>query len=269
MVPERCGYAQRMDLTEHAARNRAQWNEWAGEYVEPAERKWEPGEPSWGIWNIPEREAQLFGEAGIERFAGRDAIELGCGTGYVSSWLARAGARVTGIDVSDEQLTTARRLREQHELEVEFVQASGEALPFADASFDLAISEYGVCLWCDPHLWVPEAARVLRPGGELIFLTNGLLNVLCLDEAGEQTTPTLARPLFGLHRMEWPDDDSVDFHLPHGEWIDLLSRHGLQVERLLELRAPTDATTTYDWASAEWASRWPSEEVWIARKREG
>lgn len=256
-----------MDLTEHATRNQAQWNTWAPEYVTAGERNWSSRAPTWGIWQLREDDAQVFGAAGIERFAERDALELGCGTGYVSSWLTRAGARVTGIDVSDEQLATARRLREQHELDIDFVQASGEALPFEDASFDLAISEYGVCLWCDPYLWVPEAARVLRPGGELIFLTNGLLNVLCLDEEGAKTTPTLARPLFGLHRMEWPDDNSVDFHLPHSAWIDLLNRHGLQVERLLELRAPMDATTTYDWASAEWATNWPSEEVWVARKR--
>lgn len=125
--------------------------------------------------------------------------------------------------------------------DVTFVHGSGEALPFADASFDLAISEYGVCLWCDPYRWVPEAARVLRPGGELIFLTNGLLSVLCMDEAGTATTTTLHRPLFGLRAQEWPDDDgddSVEFHLPHGEWIRLLHEHGLQVERLTELRAP-------------------------------
>lgn len=261
-----------MDLTEHAARNQTQWNAWAGKYVEPAERHWAPDcAPTWGMWQIPEHDAQLFGAGGIERFAGRDAIELGCGAGYVSAWLARAGARVTGIDVSEAQLATARRLRAEHGLDtIELLQASAEDVPLPDASFDLAISEYGACLWCDPHLWVPEATRLLRPGGELIFLTNSLLSALCMDQAGTSTTRELHRPQFGMHAQEWPDDesdDSVEFHLPHGEWIDLLGTQGLQVERLVELRAPEGASTRYAYADAEWARSWPSEEAWVARKR--
>ncbi|MCW2927856.1 MAG: methyltransferase type 11 [Thermoleophilia bacterium] len=258
-----------MDLTEHAVRNRAQWNDWAAEYVPSGERHWTEPDPSWGLWSIAEADAGVLGEGGAGRFAGRDVVELGCGTAYVSSWLARAGAKVTGIDVSDEQLATARRLRAEHGFEdrIELIQGSGEDLPFDDASFDLAISEYGVCLWCDPYRWIPEAARVLRPGGELIFLTNGVLGLLCIDEPGLSTTTQLHRPLFGMHRMEWPDDDSVEFHLPHGEMIRLLGEHGLQVERLIELQAPEGATTRYTYADAAWAAKWPSEEVWVARKR--
>jgi SAM-dependent methyltransferase len=258
-----------MDLTEHAARNRAQWDEWATEYVEPARRNWAASEPTWGIWQIPEADAQLFGTPGIERFAGADALELGCGAGYVSAWLARAGARVTGIDISPGQLATARELQREHGLdEITFLEASGEQVPLPDASFDLVISEYGACLWADPYLWVPEAARLLRPGGELIFLTNGLLGVLCWDAEGNHTQQ-LQRPLFGLHRVEWPDDDaddSVEFHLPHGEWIRLLAEHGFRVERLLELQAPEGARTRYGWAKPEWSRSWPSEEAWVARK---
>ena len=258
-----------MDLTEHATRNRAQWNEWAHEYAEPGRRHWAASDPSWGIWQIPEADARLFGEAGIERFDGADALELGCGAGYVSAWLARAGARVTGIDISPSQLETARELQVEHGLDsITFLEASGEAVPLPDASFDLVISEYGACLWADPYLWVPEAARLLRPGGELIFLTNGLLSVLCWDAEGNYTSE-LQRPVFGLHRVDWPDDDaddSVEFHLAHGEWIRLLGEHGFQVERLIELQAPEDARTRYSWAKPDWSRRWPSEEVWIARR---
>jgi SAM-dependent methyltransferase len=260
-----------MDLTEHASRNRAQWDEWARNYVEPARRNWAADEPSWGIWGIPERDARLFGDGGIEQWAGRDALELGCGAGYVSAWLARAGARVTGIDISPEQLATARKLQSEHGLDsITFLEASGEAVPLPDASFDLVISEYGACLWADPAMWVPEAARLLRPGGELVFLTNGLLAVLSWDADGHHTQQ-LSRPLFGLHRVDWPHDDaddSVEFHLPHGEWIRLLGEHGLQVERLIELQAPEGAQTRYSHAKPEWSRDWPSEEVWVARKRE-
>ncbi len=260
-----------MELSEHAVRNRAQWNEWASDFVPSAEHNWATPDVTWGVWDIPERDAGLFGDAGIEQWAGTDVIELGCGAGYVSSWLARAGARVMGIDVSDEQLATARRLHEQHLDElagsIEWIQASAEAVPLPDASFDLAISEYGACLWCDPQLWVPEAARLLRPGGQLVFLTNGVLQVLCMDEPGLATTRELHRPLFGMHRMEWDDDDGVEFHLSHGEWIRLLGEHGLQVERLIELRAPEDAgPVRWQHANAEWSRSWPFEEAWVTRR---
>lgn len=259
-----------MDLTEHARRNRAQWNTWAADYVEPARRNWPTSTPTWGMWDIPEAQANIFGDVGIGRWAGRDAIELGCGAGYIAAWLARAGANVTGVDISTEQLATARSLQREHGLDsITFVEASAEALPFPDASFDLAISEYGASLWCDPYRWIPEAARVLRPGGELVFLTNGLLAVLCMDPEGTKTTSQLHRPLFGLHGQEWPDDDgddSVEFHLSHGAWIALLREHGLVVERLEELQAPEGATTRHEYADPQWARNWPGEEVWIARR---
>jgi SAM-dependent methyltransferase len=257
-----------MDLTEHATRNRAQWNEWAAGYVASAERSWAAAEPTWGIWDLPESEVGMLGPGGVSRWSGRDVVELGCGAGYVSAWLARAGARVTGIDVSEAQLATARRLQGEHGLAtIRFLQASAESVPLPDASFDLVVSEYGACLWCDPYLWVPEAARLLRPGGELAFLTNGLLQVLCMDEPGERTTTTLHRPMFGLHAQSWPDDDSTEFHLPHGAWIDLLHANGLQVERLVELRAPEGGTTRSEHVGHEWSRQWPCEEAWVASRR--
>ena len=58
---------------------------------------------------------------------------------------------------------------------------------------------------------------------------------------------------------------SVEFHLPHGELIALLGRCGFTVQALHELQAPEGATTRYEWVTPEWAHRWPSEEIWVAR----
>jgi SAM-dependent methyltransferase len=173
-----------------------------------------------------------------------------------------------GIDVSVNQLATAHCLQHEHDLHYPLVQANAEATPFLDASFDLAISEYGAAIWCDPYRWIPEAARLLRPGGRLIFLGNAALLMLTMfdtDAEGPAGT-ALRRDYFGMHRFEWPDDSGVEFHLTHGDWIRLLRRTGFDVENLIELQAPAGATTRYPFVSLDWARRWPSEEVWVARR---
>jgi SAM-dependent methyltransferase len=254
-----------MEEREYVARNRAYWDEMAGDYVASGEANWATDQPKWGIWGIPEAEVGLL----PGQLDGRDVIELGCGTGYVSAWLARRGARPVGIDNSPKQLQTARRLQRQHGLEFPLLLGNAEAVPYPDASFDFAISEYGAALWADPHRWIPEAARLLRAGGELTFLTNGLLCILCQrdTEAEGPATDRLRRPYFGMHRTEWPDSEGVEFHLGYGDWIRLLRANDFEVTDLIELRPPEGATTRYPWITAEWARRWPSEEVWKARKR--
>ena len=251
------------ELPDHVARNRVEWDRWANEYEEAGRRNWAAEEPSWGIWSVRESQVMMF----PAEVAGVDAIELGCGTAYVSAWLARRGARPVGIDNSEAQLATAKRLQRDFALEFPLLHGNAEQVSFPDDSFDLAISEYGASIWCDPHLWIPEAARLLRPGGRLIFLVNGALLMLCAPD--EQDVPAgdrLLRPYFGMHRFEWSDDDSVEFHLPHGEMIALLRRSGFEVEQLTEIRPPDGSTTRYPFVTLEWAQSWPCEEVWKARK---
>lgn len=252
------------DLPEHVRRNRALWDDWAQKYVAAGEAAWVEDPPSWGIWSVPESEVGMF----HDDLAGKDAIELGCGTAYISAWMARRGARVVGVDNSQAQLATARRLQSQHGLEFPLIHANAEALPYADASFDFAISEYGACLWADPQRWVPEAARVLRPGGQLVFLVNSFLMMLCMPaEDGVAATQRMLRPAFGLYRVEWPADPGVEFHLSHGNWIRLLRRSGFDIEDLVELRPAETAATRYPFVTLEWARQWPCEEVWKVRKR--
>ncbi len=245
-------------------RNRTAWDQWAVGYAAAGLRNWAAAQPQWGIWGIAESLAGIL-PASLD---GRDTIELGCGTGYVSAWLARRGARPVGLDNSAAQLATARKLQRQFGLCYPLVHASAEQTPFGSQSFDLAISEYGACIWCDPYAWIPEAVRLLRPGGELIFLVNSVLQILTMgDEDGVPSAERLLRPQFGMHRFEWPDDESVEFHLSHGDMIRLLRRCGLEVEDLIELRPPPGATTRHPLVALDWARQWPCEEVWKARKR--
>lgn len=249
------------ELTEHARVNRAAWDVAAADYVAAGERNWASDEPSWGIWGIPERDVGILPDV-----AGEDVIELGCGTAYWSAWLARRGARVVGIDNSERQLETARRLQAEHGVEFPLVHGSAEAVPLPDSGFDLAFSEYGASLWCDPEAWIPEAARLLRPGGRLVFLTNSPLLVLCSPDEGA-ATDRLVRDQFGMKRFQWPGEDGIEFHLPHGEMLAVLARSGFIVEELRELRAPAGGTPgQWDFVTLEWARRWPSEEIWRAVK---
>jgi hypothetical protein len=92
--------------------------------------------------------------------------------------------------------------------------------------------------------------------------------MLCVPdfEADGAAGTVLRRDYFDMHRFEWPDEDAVEFHLPHGEWVRLLRANGFEVLELIELRPPADAASRYPFVTLDWARRWPSEEVWKARK---
>jgi SAM-dependent methyltransferase len=249
------------DLPDYVRGNVEVWTKANAEYTGPQARKAWSEELQWSVFGIPEAELGVLGE-----LAGLDVVELGCGTAYVSAWLARRGARPVGVDPTPAQLATAREMQAEFGVEFPLVEAAAEDVPLADASFDLAVSQYGASIWADPYRWIPEAARLLRPGGRLVLLRNSTLVTLCQGLEGE--TEQLQRPQRGLCRVEWPDTGEVEFHLPHGELIDVLHGSGLQVERLLELYAPDDAETHqyYDYVTADWARKWPAEEIWVARK---
>ena len=254
--------SERDELPAHATRNREVWNRAAAEYVEPGERGWATDEVSWGIWGVAEAEVGALADVEL---AGKDVVELGCGTAYFSAWFARRGARPVGIDLSEAQLETARRLQREHALEFPLLHASAEDVPLPDESFDLAFSEYGASIWSDPDRWIPEAARLLRPGGQLVFLRGSTIQLLCMPDEG-QVAERLVRDYRSLRRIEWQDDGSVEFHPGFGELVRILRRHGLLLDDVLEVFAPEGATTRYEWAAVEWARRWPSEEIWKARR---
>lgn len=252
------------ELSSHAERNREVWMQAAKDYVAAGERAWATDEIDWGIYRV--READLGALADVE-LNDADIVELGCGTAYFSAWFARRGARPVGVDVTPAQLETARRLQREHGLEFPLLEASAEDVPLPDATFDLAFSEYGASVWCDPYRWVPEAARLLRPGGRLIFLANSVLSILCSPDEG-RLEPELVRPYRGLHAIEWPaEDEGTNFYLGFGDMIRLLRASGFELEDCIEVYAPEGATTRFPWANDEWATKWPVEEIWKARKR--
>jgi SAM-dependent methyltransferase len=247
----------------HLAANVGYWTAREAGEVELARRQWTSADPSWGIYSVPESKLRVL----PDELAGLRVAELGCGTGYWSAWLARAGAHPIGIDPTPSQLRIAQRMQDETGVRFPLVRAAGEHVPLPTASVDFVLSEYGAAIWADPRQWIAEAARILRPGGELVFLGNSTLIMLCSpDTETDPVQPTLLRPLRGIYDVRWPDDPTVEFHQSPGEWIRLLRGNGFEVLDLVELYADEGETRRADQIPPSWAQRWPVEEIWRARR---
>jgi ubiquinone/menaquinone biosynthesis C-methylase UbiE len=247
---------------ERIAANVAQWTKTNAEHTDAdAARQWNDATLRWGVFEIA--------DVWLGDVAGLDVVELGAGTAYVSAKLARGGARPVAVDPTPAQLDTARRLQRETGIEFPLVESPAESVPLPDASFDVAISEYGASLWADPEKWLAEAARLLRPGGRLLFLTMSTLAHLCTpDEDDELIRNELGRAQFAPWETRWDGYAGAEFHLSHGDWIRVLRANGFRVDALHELQAPEDAETHpyYYVIPAEWGRRWPGEDLWEATK---
>lgn len=102
---------------------------------------------------------------------GERVLDVACGTGVVSVTAARMGAHVTGLDLTPELLVRARENAAIGGVSIDFHEGDVEALPFADASFDVVTSQYGHMFAPRPAVAIAEMLRVLRPGGTIAFST--------------------------------------------------------------------------------------------------
>ncbi len=235
-------------------RNRDFWNSYSEAYQESHRGHIDRGDTRWGVWQIPETELGVLGDVDD-----KDVLELGCGAGQFGQTLADRGARVIGIDLSAEQLARAQ-------VSFTTIEASAEELPFEDERFDLVVCDWGATTFADPYIVIPEAARVLRPGGEVVFSGGTAIEWCAYSDEAQRPERELLKPYFGMHRHV--DDENVTFMLGYGDWIRLFRTNGLEVVDLVEIRPPADATSTYrDDYDREWARDYPMEQIWKVRKR--
>jgi SAM-dependent methyltransferase len=251
-----------MSSSDDARKNRECWDSIAEDYQAKHGPQLNREPLAWGAWARPEADLQVLGEV-----ADLDVLELGCGAAQWTGFLARAGARVTGLDQSAEQLEHGRSFLAGLGVAPPLVLADAEQLPFAESVFDLVFCDHGAMTFADPRRTVPEVARVLRPGGLFAFCHMTTLAYCCWDEEAGKTVPTLQHDWFTAGRFE--DEDHVSHALPTGEWIRLFRANGFLVEDLLELRPPEGGDTTYDaFVHRDWAERWPAEEIWRLRRED-
>ncbi|MEO0859943.1 MAG: class I SAM-dependent methyltransferase [Pseudomonadota bacterium] len=251
---------------EYLSINKRIWDEDAPNWVDFAKTLWAAQAPRWGTWRNPEAALRLM----PNDMAGMAAIELGCGTGYVSAWMHRRGANVTAIDLSPEQLATARALARDHNADITFLEGNAEQTGLPDAAFDFAISEYGASIWCPPEAWLTEAWRLLRPAGELVFLGNHPMSLICSPLDGAPADWTLHRPYRDMWGADWTqveiEPTGVCFNLTIAAWMDLFSKIGFTVTKYQEFYAPDGETGTRASIPADWARAYPVEQVWHLAK---
>jgi SAM-dependent methyltransferase len=251
-------------LSPAEAANRRFWDQHAERY----QRTHGPqlalsGGCAWGVWQIPEATLNVLGEV-----VDRDILEFGCGAAQWSIALSGLGARMTGLDNSAAQLEHARTLMAAAGHDFALVHSSAEATPLPDCSFDIVFCDHGAMTFADPRRTIPEAARLLRPGGLLAFSMHTPILDLAWAPSVEQPSEGFVRDYWDLHELPEPGE-AIAYQLPYGAWIRLFREHGLTVEDLVELRPPADAVSSYrDAPHLAWARRWPMEHIWRVRRLE-
>jgi ubiquinone/menaquinone biosynthesis C-methylase UbiE len=139
-----------VEVKKHA---RASWA--MGDFAEVARRQ---------LWEVGER---VVRRVGVGR--GEDVLDVACGTGNAALRAAQAGGHVTGVDLTPELFETGRRLAAEAGVEIQWDEGDAEALPYADESFDVVLSTFGVIFAPRHRVAAAELARVVRRGGRFCF----------------------------------------------------------------------------------------------------
>lgn len=240
-----------------ARENRVRWNEMSEWYQETHDPHIGSRPRLWGSWAVPDDEVGALADV-----TGLDVLELGCGGGQWAGALVDEAASLVGLDVSERQLGFARARCPSLAL----VQADAEELPFVDASFDLVFCDHGAMSWGDPSRTVPEAARVLKRGGRLVFNTPSPWLRVCSDDDRDVVDDRLHHSYFDLGLLE-EGGGAATYTLPYGEWVRHFRRHGLVVEDLIEIRpGPGSRSTYFATDPPDWPHRWPAEMLWVTTR---
>jgi len=192
----------------------------------------------------------------LNSLAGDSVLDVGCGVGRISVHLAECGYRVTGIDVSEGQLTVAREISKSRNQDIDFVHSEGIMLPFKDEKFDSLIGFKILCYIPTRELrneYLKEFYRVLKPGGACI-ITQNIVPDECIDEAKDEYY--LSSPASQFKILEAGDNFPLGYGYVHwftdGELLNEIRNTDFEMEffeideehegagylRLIKLRKP-------------------------------
>ena len=206
---------------------------------------------------LPESQARLLGDV-----TGLSVLEIGCGSAPCASWLAAdSQAFVTGFDLSRGMLARADGT-------VPLVQADAQALPYRDASFDVAFSVFGALPFVpDVTAVLVDVARVLRPGGRLVFSVTHPMRWIFPDD------PTALEAQISYFEREYVERDEdgtvtyAEFHRTLGDWVRALHAAGLDLHDLIEPEWPEDLTENWGQWSPERGRLFPGTAIFVAQRR--
>lgn len=228
----------------------------------------------WGLF-VPIAAFTTVPAASLVKFAGvqpgQKLLDVACGTGVVAVTAALAGASVSALDLSPVLIDHARANARTAGVDVEFTEGDVEALPHADASFDVVLSQFGHMFAPRPEIAIAEMLRVLKPGGRIAFSTwppdqfvgriFGLVGQYLPPPPGAAAPPAWGDPNVVRERL---GDRVRDLHFDRGTMLfptlsvphyragmeataapvlSLVQQLEAQPERLAKFRAELDALT--------------------------
>lgn len=253
--------------------NRSYWDGSAEDYLAEHGGALGASDFSWCPEGIRESDIGLLGE--VRR---KQILEVGCGAGQCSRWLAEQGAIATGVDLSAGMLEQASRLLREHPLAGDaapptFLLADARSLPFPSASFDVCFSSYGALPFVkDADAVLSEVARVLRPGGRWVFSVTHPIRWIFPDVPGEAG---LTAEYSYFDRTPYVEVDGTgtpiyaEHHRTMGDWIALLVAAGFRVTGLTEPEWPADNDRTWGGWSPQRGRLMPGTAIFSAELPEG
>ncbi len=217
---------------------RGSWNDISESYQSLHEIDTESAH--YGPWAPLENELRLLGDVG-----GLYIFEAGCGGGQCSIAFARQGAIATGVDLSEVQIEFARRLAVQERVDVTFAQADITDLTlFENEGWDIVFSTYAFQYVADIEGCLAECARLLKPGGRLIFSLDHPFRDCFHDDEDDTVTIYPVRSYFNNSPMRWTFGQRgipmQSYHRSIGQWCEMLVAAGLRLSRLLEPESPVE-----------------------------
>ena len=227
---------------ESARANRLWWDANAVDYYAEHGEVLGDADLLWCPEGLREADARLLGDV-----RGQDVLEIGCGAAQGARWLVAQGARVTALDVSMGQLRQSRELDARTGTRVDrLLQADAQALPLADASYDVVVSAFGgIPFVADSAGVMAQCARVLRPGGRLVFSVTHPLRWAFPDDPGPAGL-TVRQSYFDRTPYVEVDEAGravyVEHHRTLGDRIRDLVGAGLVLQDVIEPEWPADRT---------------------------